>query len=124
MLFENKNENKREFQQSFKEEEHEKQERTLETLSFEKFTRLLFLILSDIGSVFGIGFPPFRGGPFRMLDTYGVQRFLDQMLRYRDELGAQFEPAAIIKVGSACAERRKYEEEEEEKNMTIKNVDY
>lgn len=54
-------------------------------------------LLGDIGSVFGIGFPPFQGGPFRLLDTHGLQKFLDRMYRYRDAKGPQFEPAQILK---------------------------
>ena len=51
----------------------------------------------DIGAVFGIGFPPFLGGPFRMLDLQGTQQFVDKMYRWRDEKGPQFEPAQILK---------------------------
>jgi enoyl-CoA hydratase/long-chain 3-hydroxyacyl-CoA dehydrogenase len=51
----------------------------------------------DIGAVFGIGFPPFKGGPFRMLDIEGTQQFVDRMYRYRDQKGMQFEPAQILK---------------------------
>jgi 3-hydroxyacyl-CoA dehydrogenase/enoyl-CoA hydratase/3-hydroxybutyryl-CoA epimerase len=40
----------------------------------------------DIGAVFGIGFPPFLGGPFRYLDTLGAAAVLRQL----DELNAQF----------------------------------
>ena len=51
----------------------------------------------DIGAVFGIGFPPFLGGPFRMLDIQGTQKFVDRMLRYRDAKGPQFEPCELLK---------------------------
>jgi len=50
----------------------------------------------DIGAVFGIGFPPFLGGPFRMLDAQGTRQFVDRMLRYRDAKGAQFEPCPLL----------------------------
>lgn len=79
------------------------------TLSYFNSTRLsikfLLLLLNDgaiiitvgdIGAVFGIGFPPFLGGPFRMLDQQGTQQFVDKMYKWRDAKGPQFEPAQIL----------------------------
>ena len=54
----------------------------------------------DIGAVFGVGFPPYLGGPFRMLDGPvfgGTKAFVDRMQGYRDQYGPQFEPAQILK---------------------------
>ena len=42
----------------------------------------------DIGAVFGIGFPPFRGGPFRYVDSVGA----DRIVKGLEELNARFEP--------------------------------
>jgi len=50
----------------------------------------------DMGMVFGIGFPPFKGGPFRLIDTTGAQKFVDTMNRYRDIHGEQFAPAQLV----------------------------
>ena len=33
----------------------------------------------DIGAVFGVGFPPFLGGPFMYIDTVGAQTIADKM---------------------------------------------
>lgn len=52
---------------------------------------------ADMGAVFGIGFPPMLGGPFRWIDHFGVQAFVDQMDQYRDQFGTQFEAAQILR---------------------------
>lgn len=53
----------------------------------------------DIGAVFGIGFPPFRGGPFRHIDAVGS----GEIVRQLDALNAvhvgRFTPAAGLRRG-------------------------
>ncbi|RLN48600.1 hypothetical protein BBJ29_008196 [Phytophthora kernoviae] len=51
----------------------------------------------DIGAVFGIGFPPFIGGPFRYVDLVGSTKFTEMMQRYADQYGEQFAPAPLLK---------------------------
>ena len=55
-------------------------------------------LTGDIGAVFGIGFPPFQGGPFRMMDNYegGITKFHDTMLGFRDKYGEQFTPCDMM----------------------------
>jgi 3-hydroxyacyl-CoA dehydrogenase / enoyl-CoA hydratase / 3-hydroxybutyryl-CoA epimerase len=50
----------------------------------------------DVGAVFGIGFPPFRGGPFRYTDSLGAGRVVDELQALNDRFPGRFEPAALL----------------------------
>ncbi len=50
----------------------------------------------DIGAIFGLGFPPFRGGPFRYVDSIGPGEILRRTEQYRERFGARFEPAPTL----------------------------
>jgi len=50
----------------------------------------------DIGAVFGCGFLPYTGGPFRMLDERGAQSYVDMMMRHADAYGEQFVPCQLL----------------------------
>jgi 3-hydroxyacyl-CoA dehydrogenase/enoyl-CoA hydratase/3-hydroxybutyryl-CoA epimerase len=47
----------------------------------------------DIGAIFGLGFPPFRGGPFRYADSLGAAGVVRRLERYRARHGLRFDPA-------------------------------
>jgi 3-hydroxyacyl-CoA dehydrogenase/enoyl-CoA hydratase/3-hydroxybutyryl-CoA epimerase len=47
----------------------------------------------DVGAVFGIGFPPFRGGPFRYADTVGAVEVVRQLEELNDRFPPRFQPA-------------------------------
>lgn len=46
----------------------------------------------DIGAVFGIGFPPFLGGPFHYIDTLGAGEVVERLQRLEAQYGARFAP--------------------------------
>ncbi len=46
----------------------------------------------DVAAVFGLGFPPFLGGPFRWMDTLGPAAVVALMAKYEAALGPQFAP--------------------------------
>mgnify|MGYP000019849705 FL=1 len=48
---------------------------------------------ADMGLIFGIGFPPFRGGALRYIDSIGVEAFCAIADKYKD-LGALYHPTA------------------------------
>jgi 3-hydroxyacyl-CoA dehydrogenase/enoyl-CoA hydratase/3-hydroxybutyryl-CoA epimerase len=51
----------------------------------------------DIGAIFGIGFPPFLGGPFRYIDTLGAKNLVDTLTRYQKLYGDRFAPCEMLK---------------------------
>lgn len=46
----------------------------------------------DIGAVFGIGFPPFLGGPFRYMDKLGAGEVVAILQRLAAQYGSRFTP--------------------------------
>ena len=61
----------------------------------------------DVGAVFGIGFPPFRGGPYRYIDTVGVVQIVQQLERLNTQHPGRFTPCALL-VNMAQEGRRFY----------------
>lgn len=51
----------------------------------------------DVGAVFGIGFPPFLGGPFFYLDVQGATHVLARLERLEAQHGPRFTPAALLR---------------------------
>ncbi len=50
----------------------------------------------DIGAVFGIGFPAFRGGPLRMIDDLGASRVVQMLRSLEASHGPRFHPAEAL----------------------------
>jgi len=50
----------------------------------------------DIGMIFGTGYPPFQGGPFRYMDSLGIDNLVEILNVYKEQYGSRFEPADIL----------------------------
>ena len=50
----------------------------------------------DVGAIFGLGFPPFLGGPFRYLDHLGARFVLERMEKLQARHGERFRPAPML----------------------------
>ncbi|HBX98727.1 MAG TPA: hypothetical protein DEG93_00055 [Gammaproteobacteria bacterium] len=63
-------------------------------------------IEADMGLILGIGFPTFRGGALRYIDSIGVKAFCDIADKYR-ELGDAYQPTEKM-VAKAAAGGKYY----------------
>jgi 3-hydroxyacyl-CoA dehydrogenase/enoyl-CoA hydratase/3-hydroxybutyryl-CoA epimerase len=50
----------------------------------------------DVGAVMGIGFPPFRGGPFWYVDTVGAANVVERLRKLEQTHGKRFAPAKML----------------------------
>jgi 3-hydroxyacyl-CoA dehydrogenase / enoyl-CoA hydratase / 3-hydroxybutyryl-CoA epimerase len=58
----------------------------------------------DVGAVFGLGFPPVRGGPFRYVDAESPEMIIRRLEKLNARLAPRFEPARLL---LEMAERRR-----------------
>jgi len=58
----------------------------------------------DVGAVFGLGFPPFRGGPFRYVDAESPEMIIRRLEQLNARFAPRFVPAALL---LEMAERRR-----------------
>ncbi len=59
----------------------------------------------DLGAVFGIGFPPFTGGPFRYIDQVGAAAVVQRMESLATIHGSRFAPAERLKAMAETGDR-------------------
>ena len=50
----------------------------------------------DIGAIYGIGYPPFRGGPLRYIDDLGPAAVVATLRALEQQVGPRFQPAASL----------------------------
>jgi 3-hydroxyacyl-CoA dehydrogenase/enoyl-CoA hydratase/3-hydroxybutyryl-CoA epimerase len=50
----------------------------------------------DVGAIFGLGFPPFRGGPFHYVDAVGAADIVRRLENFVSLLGPRFAPAPVL----------------------------
>ncbi|WP_299581346.1 3-hydroxyacyl-CoA dehydrogenase NAD-binding domain-containing protein [uncultured Microbulbifer sp.] len=51
---------------------------------------------ANIGSIFGIGFPPWTGGALQYINQYGIEAFIQRAQRLTEAYGDRFSPPEIL----------------------------
>ncbi|WP_444902522.1 3-hydroxyacyl-CoA dehydrogenase NAD-binding domain-containing protein [Microbulbifer sp. SSSA007] len=51
---------------------------------------------ANIGSIFGIGFPPWTGGSLQYINQYGVAKFAQRAQQLAEAYGERFSPPAVL----------------------------
>ena len=49
----------------------------------------------DAGAILGLGFPPFRGGPFHYIDSMGALTIVNRLRELQSKYNARFTPRAF-----------------------------
>ncbi|WP_148255122.1 fatty acid oxidation complex subunit alpha FadB [Aidingimonas lacisalsi] len=60
---------------------------------------------ADMALIYGIGFPPFRGGAIRYIEANGLGPFVDMADRLADELGSLYAPTDKLRQMARSGER-------------------
>lgn len=50
----------------------------------------------DIGAIFGLGFPPSKGGPFKCVDIYGADKIVEKLQHFQGIFGDSFKPCQTL----------------------------
>jgi len=50
----------------------------------------------DMGAIFGIGFPPFLGGPLRYIDKIGAKSVVAQLSQWAEQHGERYTPCQAL----------------------------
>jgi len=51
----------------------------------------------DLAIIYGLGFPPYRGGILRYADAWGIRNVYEHLLKLEQEQGSRFKPASLLK---------------------------
>ncbi|HEY0368190.1 MAG TPA: 3-hydroxyacyl-CoA dehydrogenase family protein, partial [Chthoniobacterales bacterium] len=52
---------------------------------------------ADFGMMMGTGFAPFRGGPLRYADYFGIKKLVEEMDRLTSSAGEKFSPCNLLR---------------------------